>query len=456
MGEHKRWSEGSPHRSTLLPKGVRCWLCVFLPMFLLLVGPKGYKQISQFKALLFYGLVLVLLLLGILLAVISAIREKHRGRRLCLLEPRMLLNPALVAAVGYLLCVWISALASPWRCKAVYSSLTHENALTLSLYVVCFVLLSLWARPVRNVLIVLYAATGTLCLFILIQLLGVNLFGLYPNNGNYYLSAQKHAGNFIGTVGNADLVSAVLSLLLPICLVGGLTARKWFKLFGLLLAALCAAELVLIRVMAGVVGVVAGGVIAAFILIPVRRRVKLYCLLGLGVSACAAFAVIWSRDFAYQPFHELHEILHGRIDDTFGTGRVFIWRQMLERIPERLFFGFGPDTVRYTGLNPFLRYNEEGRIIAAAALTDAHCLPLEILYCTGLLSLLSWGVTVGSVLIPWARRKNRSRTSAAVGTGIICFSVTMLFTISSVITMPFFWCLLGLLNGEKIETGPPK
>lgn len=457
VGAHKRQLKETQLPGKLLTNGATAWLCVFFAAFLLLLGSKGYKQISLFKTTLFYVLALQLILLLVLLAAITLIRARNRRQKPSLAEPRALLKPAVPAAVGYLLFVWVSALLSPSGSKAVYSSVTHENALTLSTYVVCFLLLSLWARPGRAVLYVIYSAAGAFSCFILIQLLGVNLFGLYPGDGNYYLSAQKHAGNFIGTVGNADLASATLSLLLPICLAGGLTARKWYKLIGLLLAALCGVELVLIKVMAGVVGVLAGGVLAAFLLVPVRRKVKLWCLLGLGAAACVGFAVLWSRDFSYQPLHELHEILHGRIDDTFGTGRVFIWRQMLKRIPERLFFGFGPDTVRYTGLSPFLRYDEAGRIAAAASLTDAHCLPLEILYCTGLFSLLAWLAMVGWVLIPWARRKDRSRTSTAVGAGLLCFSVTMLFTISSVIIMPFFWCLLGLLNGENIQktTRPP-
>ena len=93
--------------------------------------------------------------------------------------------------------------------------------------------------------------------------------------------------------------------------------------------------------------------------------------------------------------------------------------------------------------------------MARAYLTNAHSLPLQILYCTGLLSLLAWLGMVGSVLVPWALRKNKSRASAAIGAGIICFLTNMLFCITSVIIMPFFWCFLGLLNGEQINKDMP-
>ena len=77
---------------------------------------------------------------------------------------------------------------------------------------------------------------------------------------------------------------------------------------------------------------------------------------------------------------------------------------------------------------------------------------LQILFCTGLLSLLSWLSLVGFVMVPWARRKGRSRASAAIGSGLTCFLCNMLFCITSIIIMPFFWCFLGLLNSENIET----
>ena len=440
----------------LLSCGVQYWFCVFFASYLLLLGPKGLEEISAVKILILYVSVLALVLLLAVLIAVSLIRRPVPRRFRDCLAPRALWNPANLFACAYLVFVLISALLSPWRRMALFSTENRENAFTEFLYVLCFVLISLWGKPTKTILYVVYGATGLFCLVILLHLLGLNPFGLYGAGKNFYSPVKGGRTKiFIGTVGNVDLVSAVFSLLLPICLVGGLTARGWRKLIGLALAAVCAVEMVKIRVLAGLVGVAAGGVLSAWILAPFRRKTKLYLLLGLGLAGAAGLAVLWGFDLKPKPLHELHEILHGRFSDKFGTGRFFIWRQMLERVPGRLLFGTGPDTVRQTGLDPFTRYNAAGQLVAVGRLSNAHCLPLQILYCNGLLSLLAWLGMVGSVLVPWALRKNKSRASAAIGAGIICFLTNMLFCITSVIIMPFFWCFLGLLNGEQINKDMP-
>lgn len=451
MSARTRRLAASRLQRTAMNVSVQIWACVFFPAYLLLLGPKGYVKMSLFKTTLLFALTLGLVLTVIVSFLVCLSRASKRRRKLRIVDRRRLLDPAVLAALGYLLFVWISTAFSPYR-EALYSTVTHEHALTLTCYVVCFLVLSLFAKPTRSVLIAIYAATGVHCLIVALQLCGWNLFGLYGEAKNYYISSLRHAGNFLGTVGNVDLVSALLSLLMPICLVGGLTAPGWRKLPGLVLAGICMMELLWIQVLNGLVGSLVGGVIAALALIPVRRKVKLVMLLVLAACCAAGAALVWARDFPSGPLHELHEILHLRIKDSFGSGRVFIWRQMLRRVPGQLFLGAGPDTVRYTGLAPFLRYNAAGKVVAGAALTDAHCLPLEILYCTGLFSLLNWLVMVFRVLRSWARRGLGSREGAAIGAGLVCFLVSMLFCISSVILMPLCWCLLGLLQAEQ----PPR
>ena len=39
------------------------------------------------------------------------------------------------------------------------------------------------------------------------------------------------------------------------------------------------------------------------------------------------------------------EGLHGRLEDSFGSGRIYIWKKTAALVPEHLWFGGGPDTL---------------------------------------------------------------------------------------------------------------
>ena len=214
----------------------------------------------------------------------------------------------------------------------------------------------------------------------------------------------------------------------------------------LLLAAVCLGIMLWLRVLCGLVGLLLGAVVC--LLVFCGRKGRRLLLPICAALLMAALAALWFLDLPIQPLHELHEILHGRVEDSFGSGRIYIWRQILQRIPDRLLFGVGPDMARFSGLAPFVRYDRAGGVAATAAITDAHCFPLQILYCQGLPALLSFLALVALVLTHWVRGRSRPAT-AALGCGIVCFLGAMLFCFSSIIIMPFFWLALGLLEADS-------
>ncbi len=410
------------------------WIGLFLAFYLLFPGVKGYRAISTAKTWTYYGLMALLLGLG----VWCFIRELGSGK----LRP---LTGSQIAAMVFLGCTLTSAAASPQGENAWYNRSAHEAALTVSLYVLLFLLVSRWGMPTERLFRVLFWAMVPFCALCLFQALGENPFALYPNNWNYYDGYKvKYAGGYAGTIGNVDFVSAFLALVTPMLLLHtiGQKPKKAWPCW--VLAAACTGISIWIHVLCGLAGLAMGGVICLAVLCPDRYR-KLV-LLGLGGLALAGLVVLWLFDLPINFFHEIHEILHGRPQDSFGTGRFYIWRQMLERIPNRLLFGVGPDMARFSDLAPFVRY-EDGVEVARATITDAHCYPLHILYCQGLPALLSWLALVGLTLFHWCK----SRTTPAVrtlGGGLICFLCAMLFCPSSIIVMPFFWLTLGLIEAN--------
>ena len=438
--------KASPKRkSQASPKQVQVWVGVFLTVYLLYPGWKGYTGISAAKTLFFYLFTGALVLLGIWL-----LAEDFRAGR------RVSLTPAQLFALGFWGFTLLSAAFSPYGAKAWYNESAHEAALTVSLYVLLFLIVSRWGKPSEALFRVLTVVLGLFCLLCLLQALGLNPLGLYPKGMNFYDGyGVKYKGAYAGTIGNVDIVSAFLALTAPMVLLYSLKQkpRQAWPLW--VLCGVCLFVLIWIRVLCGLVGLAGGAVIILLVLCPDRQRKWL--LLGFGLLALGLLALLWAVDLPIGLFHELHEILHGRFQDSFGTGRFYIWRQMLARIPERLWLGVGPDAARFSGLEPFIRYDEAGKEVARATITDAHCYPLHILYCQGLPALLCWLGAVGAVLVHWVRAR-RDRAAAILGGGLACFLCAMLFCFSSVIVMPFFWLAMGLLEGQikYIEKGIKK
>lgn len=431
----RRWTDG----------GMELLIGLFLSVYLLIIplsgasGKAGYGRISGLKTECLYALVGLILLFGLLCFIRECGSARKTGQRL---RP---LTGTQLAALGFLLCTLASAVLSPYGDKVWVDSVAHETALTVMLYVLFFLAVSRWGRATRRLRNVLFWTMAAFCLLCLLQMLGKNPFGLYPRNMSFYDGYDvQYRGAYLGTVGNVDLASAFLALVIPILAVSSLKRplRTVWQFW--LLAAFCAGILIWLQVLCGLVGLLFGAAVSLVVLAPAQKRK--WVLIVLGVLALVGILVLWSLDLPVQLLHELHELLHGRAEDSFGTGRFFIWRQMLERVPERLWFGIGPDAVREAGLLPFVRYDASGSVAATAAITDAHCYPLQILFCQGLLALLCWLTTVGLALKHWAEA--RTNHAAALGSGLVCFLGAMCFCFSSVIIMPFFWLTLGLLEAE--------
>lgn len=413
------------------------WIGFFLAFYLLFPGVKGYKAISTGKTWTFYGLTVLLLGLGIW----HLVQNLRRGKLRPITGPQ-------IAALAFLFCTLASAIASPLGKKAWFDSSAHEAALTVSCYVLLFLIVSRCGLPTERLFRVLFWAMVPFCLLCFLQALGENPFGLYPNNWNYYDGYKvKYAGAYAGTIGNVDFVSAFLALATPILLLRSLRQKPKKAWPCWVLAAACFGISVWIRVLCGLAGFILGSVVCLAVLCPDRYRKRI--LLGLGVLALAGLAVLWAFDLPVSFLHELHETLHGRPQDSFGTGRFYIWRQMLERIPDNLLFGVGPDMARYSNLEPFIRY-ENGVEVARATITDGHCYPLHILYCQGLPALLSWLALVGMALVHWYKARTNPAVRA-LGGGLVCFLCAMLFCPSSIIIMPFFWLTLALLEAKARE-----
>lgn len=423
------------------------WYSVLLlTVFLFCFDAQGYQGISQVKFRMFLWLSALYFAAMALLAMDQFLTGQLKGSALPELWKRADWPQRLIAI--YLGLTWLSALCSPWWPATVLGVSRFEGALSITIYCLSFLLVSAYGQPDRRLLAVLAGSVTLFCLLCLVQMAGFNPFGLYPAGLGYSDAGRTYGGAYLGTIGNVDLVAAFLTLVFPILLYALIRLsgrRRWLLLVPLVLSA---AVLVRMSVTAGLVGVGAGCLLAfpaAGISSPKVRRILAVLVGGVILSSLAAVFLV---DFGGGLPHQLHLLFHGRADLSFGSGRLYIWTQVLEQVPERPLLGTGPDTMLYAQLSPFTRYDPELGYTIAAQIDTAHNEYLNILYHQGIPALATHLGTLVVLATGWGCAAPENAGVAILGAGVLGYCIQAFFGISCPLIAPFFWLALGLLTGQ--------
>lgn len=379
------------------------YLAILLSIYLLYPGRGGYQTITAQKwsaYLLITGVyIAAMLLLHLELAIVGAAR---------LPAPTMLrktLGLPQKFILLYLFATVLSTLFSEFRQTALWGGGRCEGLAAIALYCLSFLLVSAYGQPKRWMLWLYAAAISVNCVLCLLQFAGLNPLHLYPDGMNYYGANTQYAGEFLGTVGNADILSAVLSLSIPAFWAAILRMKGCRERYFLLIPlALCLVVLLRAFVAGGILGVTGAVVLSAPLMTDDKRRRKwaLICVIAALIAAAAAVYCFGSRMCGF--LYEASELMHGRWDNRFGTGRIYIWRNVIQLVPEHLLLGGGPDTLGLRTDAAFERYDETLGILIHSAIDTAHNEYLNILVNQGLLALLSYLAALLASAIHWVRR----------------------------------------------------
>lgn len=429
------------------------WYTVLLlTAFLFSFDASGYQGISHVKFRVFLGLSTAYFVAMALLAMDQLLTGQLKGCTPLALWRRAGWSQKL--AFLYMGFTWLSAICSPWWPATVLGASRLEGALSITIYCLSFLLISAYGQPNRRLLVVLGVSVTLFCLLCLVQMAGCNPFGLYPAGYGYADAGMAYSGAYLGTIGNVDLVAAFLSLVSPILLYA--LVRLSGRLRWPLLVPLALALVVLVRmsVMAGLIGAGAGCLLALPVAGVCGSRARRNLALLVGSVVLVGLAAIFWVDFGGELPHQVHMLLHGQAAPSFGSGRLFIWTQVLERVPEHLLLGAGPDAMLFASFTPFTRYDPElGRTIVAQ-IDAAHNEYLNILYHQGIPALAAYLGVLAVLALGWLRISSKDVGAAILGAGVLGFCVQAFGGISCPLTAPFFWLALGLLAGrvEKIST----
>lgn len=176
--------------------------------------------------------------------------------------------------------------------------------------------------------------------------------------------------------------------------------------------------------------------------VPVRIIVCL--VLAASLAAVGAAALLPVPQTA-GGLYELHEILNGRPQDTFGSWRLGVWRHAIDMSRDSLLFGNGPDTFYYAmhdhlaKVGATLGENFDNPHNEYVAILANNGLPALALY------LLLLGVMLGLCI-----RQKRWPLALSIG----CYAVQGFFSFSICLVTPMFWAVLGMaaaLCGRRLQ-----
>lgn len=413
------------------------YISLMLLVFPLWTGTEGYAAITRGKFLFFA--VLSALYLALLLPCALLVGEKPRRARL----PQWF-------ALAFMAAACLSAALSPYGRAVILGASRYDGLLTLLLYGGIFLGVSAFGEW-KKYYVYLLAASASICSLVAIpQLLGGNPFGLYPGELTYFDANVRYTGEFLGTIGNTNLLAAFYCLCIPLFIWHALTHRALRDRLVLAAAALCLGVLIASRVASGAVALAA----AAVVLMPYyvnytsHSRKKALIAAGCMAALClAALAAVYAYGGNSGTLHELSQLLHGHVEDSYGSSRVAIWRECLRLFGESPVTGGGPDTLVLRTDMTFSRFVEETGSTISTHVDNAHCEPLGYLVNLGALGLIPYLALCAESL----RRFFRGCAPAAGG-ALCCYYVQSLFGLGLCIVVPLVWIYMGLVcSGKELE-----
>ena len=413
-----------------LKPGAICavYAALICTVFPLAVAPGGYRCIAETKFIAY-----VVLTVLFLAALIPAVLKDRRSLR----------KPYLVQWLIAAFWIWslVSALASPWRSDAFLGGARYEGWLILTLYCAAFAALSLCAssggfqRPWLPA-----AALSVCCIVALLQFFDLNPLWLFPGQLRWSGRETVYNGAFLSTVGNADLTASILCTGFAFCWSLAVARRRWLYL---LPAAFALVIILWSGIRAGLLGALAGLALCLPAALAKGRKVRLRSY-GILLVVCLLLLMLIRLIPMPGAAGELSALLRGQAEDSFGSGRIYIWKNALRLVGERPLLGGGPDTMGNRELF-FEKVTKDG-VTIRRGIDCAHNEYLNVLVNQGIPALLLLLAALGVTLFRAFGRTDE--TAAVLRACLVSYMTDAFFGISMPTNAAFFWLIFGLLAAE--------
>lgn len=276
-------------RTALKSKNFPFWITdkyiyAMLFIFPLFTGFHGYTQVTVSKYI-FFASITSLWLAALLIGVINAkfrISLKHLGTISFLL-------------IFYFFFCCVSSVFSPFKASVIFGKGRFDGLVTIFLCTCICLGVARFARPKPAYIYAAAASSSLNCIVAVIQLFGLNPLKLFPGEYTYFDAGTKFSSVFLGTIGNADLFSALLCLALPLTAVYYITSekRQTALLFAIALSSFC---LFTCRVAGGILAFIVCVVVTVPFIVTDSRRLcrmtEVLSLLCLSLFASTSFETL--------------------------------------------------------------------------------------------------------------------------------------------------------------------
>ncbi len=308
--------QSKPVRYTDFPHWITdkyIYLILFLyPLFL---GFHGYTMLTASKFF-FFSILTILWLLSIFVFHLAA------------KKPFRLKTQAPIAffILLYLLFCLISAIISPHGFSVIIGEGRFDGILTISLC--CLIFFGVFRYgSLKKEYIYAFSLSGFLCCLIaVLQLLGKNPLWLFPLDYTYYDAGTKYSSEFLSAIGNADLFSGYLCILLPLVTVYYIISEKRPLPLLAVISFGCFC-LIACRVASGILAVLCLMIAAAPFLLNSTGRLK------KGLEALAAGFFFFGLAAAFNGFGENGEVfLSLHFSKTFAALLILSLFSLIARL----------------------------------------------------------------------------------------------------------------------------
>ena len=268
------------------------YLCVLTAVFPLWVQAGGYTDITGAKYD-FFAITAIIYISAMLLIIAELVLIGKAGD---ILEKFRHFSITQVCILAYVFCCCISAVLSEYGTAVWQGAGRYEGLKTILLYAGIFFLISYFGKFKKRYLYLLGASVLINTVIAILQYAGFNPFSLFPNGYTFHDAYTLYASAFLGTIGNVDILSAFLSLAVPLfyaCYI--LCDRSEILLIPFVAGVFL---LLLSGVSAGAVGVGSGIFISLPLLVSAKQKAARALTAG-GLAALSA-AVYKCLGFTYE------------------------------------------------------------------------------------------------------------------------------------------------------------
>ena len=409
------------------------YVSALLLVYPLWTGLSGYADITRAKWLCYCALTALWALA--LAAAVIARRERPRADR------------AFAAALTALL-LWavLSFVLSGSGVGAM--GYFYDGLLPLALYVLTALGVMAYGVMKKRYVYLMAISSALCCALAVPQLMGFNPLGLYPEGYNYYGAGLYYSGAFLGTMGNTNILGAYLAV--SAALVGSAAVKYGGRDLLLLIPAAFAALIILLaKSEAGLVGIGAAALIGIPYYVNKRNKKAGWLALLAELALClAALAVIYFYEPPGGTLYELHCVLHGDIQDSFGSSRVAIWREALRVFSESPVTGGGPGSFGALSTLDFERFVEESGLTLRTHADSAHS---DLLSCLAALGAPGALLAAAAAAVPLRRG-----LPGPAALALTAYLAQGLFSTGSVFTLPIAAALAALALGGDAKIPPGK